>query len=67
MNFGYFGHLTTLGIFTHIKNCTDVKHRKQFNDKLVGCFMSRVSLCENQQKQHLPILTGNPIIEQYKV
>ena len=30
----------------------DIKHRKQFNDKLaVDRFISKVSVCENQQKQ----------------
>ena len=45
------------------QNCADIKNWKQFNDKLVvGYFISKVSLCENQQKQqkeHFPILTGN--------
>ena len=69
MNFEYFGHITTFWIFMRIKTaCTDIKHRKQFNDKLaVGCFISTVSLCENQQKQHFPILTGNLIMEHYEV
>ena len=51
MNFGDFGHVTTIRIFTRIKTVL-IKHRKQFNDKLaVGCFISKVSLCENRQKQ----------------
>ena len=30
----------------------DIKHRKQFNDKLaVDSFISKVSVCENRQKQ----------------
>ena len=55
MNFGYFGHVNTVWIFTHIKT-TLISNKEsssmiKINLLAVDCFISKVSLCDNRQKQ----------------
>ena len=51
---GIFGHMTTFWIYFHSVSCNyaDIECYKQSNNKLaLVCFILKVNLCENLQKQ----------------